>query len=350
MDIKNNALIITSKKSFSSKYHKLLKQYKFKVFIINNSNHWIEGSDQSKNKIDLCMIDNKNGDFNFEDFLKKNNFSNPKVLIINVGEKKIISHNNHVLYNLNPESQSIDFEALIRNVKLILDKEKAQTELAANLMHDLRSPLNSLITYMELLLNETFGSLNDGQKNFLEKGMVIGDQILDMVEEINEVFQNDQYSFHLEKEEFTLHKLIDESLLKLWIQADSKNIQIKKEIPQNLPALYGDSFQLQRVCNNLIGNSIKYCPENSKIIIKATPQSKFIEIEIMDNGGGIPDRELKKIFNKYYRIENQKKLADGRGLGLYISKIIIKAHKGKIRATNNKVGGLSFFFTLPIHK
>lgn len=351
MKIKNNALIISPKKTFSSKYQALLQRNNFKVFNIKNLNYWRYNNTPTNNPIDICLIDNHNGDFNFDDFFEKYNTSNLKAVIINVGESKIKFFNNHTLcYNLNPESQSIDLEMLVRNINLVLEREKAQTELVANLMHDLRSPLNSLINYMELLLNETFGALNDGQKNFLEKGMVIGDQVLDMLEEINEVFQDEQYAFHVEKEAFSLQRIIDDSLLKIWIQADAKNIQIKKDIPNNLPSIYGDSFQIQRVFNNLLGNSIKYCPDYSKITIKATLHNKFVEIEIMDNGGGIPDSELKKIFNKYYRIENQKKLKDGQGLGLYISKLIIKAHKGRIQALNNEVGGLSFIFTIPIFK
>lgn len=353
MGIGNNALIISSNNTFSSKYQEFLQRNNFNVSNINNLDQWIDTKFERDSKIDICLIDNENGNFNFDEFFEKLNVSNSKSLVVSVGKKKEIFHNNHnPLYHLNPESKSIDLEIFIKNVNQYLEREKAQTDLAANLLHDLRSPLTSLITYVELLLNETFGNLNAGQKNFLEKAMVIGDQVLDMLEEINEVFQNDQYTFLLKKEDFSLSQLIDETLLKIWIQADAKNIQIKKDISNNLPTIHGDPFQIQRVLNNLIGNSIKHCPHNSKITIriKAPPQkNKFIEIEIMDNGGGIPESELKKIFNKYYRIEQRKEIKNGQGLGLYISKLIIKAHKGKIRAINNS-GGLSLIFTLPISK
>ena len=158
MKIKNNALIISPKKTFSSKYQALLQRNNFKVFNIKNLNYWRYNNTPTNNPIDICLIDNHNGDFNFDDFFEKYNTSNLKAVIINVGESKIKFFNNHTLcYNLNPESQSIDLEMLVRNINLVLEREKAQTELVANLMHDLRSPLNSLINYMELLLNETFG-------------------------------------------------------------------------------------------------------------------------------------------------------------------------------------------------
>jgi signal transduction histidine kinase len=354
MGIRNNALIISSNNTFSSKYQKLFKRNNFNVSNFNDLNQWIEPKFVDDAKIDICLIDNENGAFNFDEFFEKLNVSNSKSLVVNVGKKKKIFHNNHrPLFYLNPESKSIDLEIFFKNVNQLLERDKAQTELAANLLHDLRSPLTSLITYVELLLNETFGNLNAGQKNFLEKAMIIGDQVFDMLEEINEVFKNDQYTFLLKKEDFSLSQLIDEMLLKIWIQADAKNIQIKKDISKNLPAIYGDPFQIQRVFINLLGNSIKYCPDNSKITIKikSPPKiAKSIEIEIMDNGGGIPETKLRKIFNKHYRMEQIQKIKEGQGLGLYISKLVIKAHKGKIWATNNKNGGLSFSFTLPISK
>lgn len=344
MDIKNNALIISDKPDFTAKYLKLLQRNKFKVFKIKDIQRWNE----DQKKIDICLIDNTNNGFNFEEFFKKVDDLGSNTLIINVGNnQKQIQHNHTLLYHLNPDSESIDLDVFIKNINHILERDKARTELAATLLHDLRSPMNSLITYMELLLDETFGNLNEGQKNFMEKAMVLGDQILDMLEEINEVYQNEQYSFHLEKEYFTLPQVIDEALLKIWIQADAKRIKIKKDLQQDIPQVFGDPFQFQRVFINLIGNSIKYCPPDSRIVIRAAQKGKAIEVEIIDNGGGIAESQLKKVFHKFFRADQHIQLKKGQGLGLYISRLIVKAHKGKIRAENNNDGGLSFIFTLP---
>lgn len=118
-----------------------------------------------------------------------------------------------------------------------------------------------------------------------------------------------------------------------------------------MPKIFGDPFQIQRVLINLIGNSIKYCPEDSKILVVAKPgKGNFVEIEIRDDGGGVPETQLKKIFHKFVRAKQHLDVKQGKGLGLYISKLIVKAHKGKIWAENNNVGGLSFHFTLPTEK
>ena len=344
MDVKNTALIVSESEKFIANYRDILHRYNFNILktnisLLNENGHF-------ENGIDVCVVDNKDGTFDFARFFRK---VNSKSLIVNVSEKaEKLPNNNILLYNLNPNSQTITLEIFLKNIRYLLERDKARMELAATLLHDLRSPLNSLISYMELLLNETFGEMNQGQKNFLEKAMILGDQVLDMLEEINEVYQNERYTFHLDKEEIDLHQLIDEALLKIWIQADARNIKIKKELPEKLPSVHGDPFQLQRVFSNIIGNSIKYCPDNSKIILKASPaKNKFIEVEIMDDGGGIAESQLKKIFNKYYRADSHEEPQKGQGLGLYISKLIIKAHKGKIRAANNQIGGLSFIFTLP---
>lgn len=344
MDIKNKALIISENRNFIASYADILQHCDFDV-LKTNINLWNENGN-AQSGIDIYLIDNQNGTFNYDEFLRK---LNSKSLIVNVSEKEEKGRKTHgLLYNLHPDSNTIKFEIFLKNISRLLERDKARMELAATLLHDLRSPLNSLISYMELIINETFGHLNEGQKNFLEKAMILGDQVLDMVEEINEVYQNEQYTFHLDKENISLPSMIDESLLKIWIQADAKNIKIKKELPKKLPEISGDPFQIQRIFSNLLGNSIKYCPDNSKIILKVSPpKNKFVEIEIMDNGGGIPESQLKKIFIKYYRVDQKAELDKGQGLGLYISKLIVKAHKGKIRAVNNQMGGLSFIFTLP---
>ena len=348
MDFKSAALIISKNEVFISKYSQILKNNHFKIIKSNSINSW---KSDSSNKIDICFVDNLNGDFNYPHFFSKINENNQQSLIINVSKNNHhISTNHNLFYTLNPQLQTIDLEVFIENINQLLKREKSRTELAATLLHDLRSPLNSLITYTELLLNETFGKLNDGQKKFLEKAMVIGDQILDMLEEINEVYQNEQYTFHLEREYFSLYKLIDEVMLNIWVQADAKNIKIKKEISENIKDIYGDPFQINRVLMNLLGNSIKYSPPNSTIILTANTKGKTsIEIEVKDNGGGLPESQLKKIFHKFYQIKENEIPKKGQGLGLYISRLIVKAHNGKIQAANNDIGGLSFTFSLPLN-
>jgi signal transduction histidine kinase len=219
------------------------------------------------------------------------------------------------------------------------------------LLHDVRSPLNSLIGYIELLLNSTFGELNEGQANILEKVMDLGDSTLDMLEDLNELYRDLQYADFPQLHNFNFKKTLDSVLINIWVKADRKNIKIKKEISTNLSHLYGDDFQIQRALTNLISNAIKYSPENSQIkIITNQTENNYVLITVQDSGGGVSPDKLPYIFDKYYRLIQKSDKSKGYGLGLFITKKIVKNHGGEIWAENNENGGLSIHFTLPLQQ
>lgn len=347
MKSKNAAVIITPAKGFFEHYSSILEAHNFRA------THAKKLNDLKKKQveaIDICVVDNTTNSFPYNDLFEYINQHSPQTVVIDVSSNppKQPAGNNY-LYHCR--ENHIDLNSFFFNLAEFIRRAKSRTELAAMLIHDIRSPLHSMLAYIELLLNQTFGPLNDGQKNFLEKAMILGDQTLDMVEDINEIYKSEQYIFSLEKESFDISQTIEQAMLNLWIQADQKNIQIRKEITPNLPKVFGDSFQIQRVFVNLINNSIKYCPENAEIIVRVVQASqRKLEISVIDNGAGIPEENLKQIFRKSFRGKDHAKRHKGYGLGLYICKIIIKAHSGTIRALNNEWGGVTFKFTLPTAK
>jgi len=344
---KNAAIIITPSKDFLKLYSNILEAHNFRATHVKKLN---DLKKKQVEAIDICVVDNTTNSFPYNDLFEYINQHCPQTVVIDVSSHppKQPTGNNY-LYHCR--ENHIDLNSFFFNLAEFIRRAKSRTELAAMLIHDIRSPLHSMLAYIELLLNQTFGSLNDGQKNFLEKAMILGDQTLDMVEDINEIYKSEQYIFSLEKAPFDISQTIEQAMLNLWIQADQKNIQIRKEIASNLPNVFGDLFQIQRVFVNLISNSIKYCPEYSEIIIHVAQVSqRKLEISIIDNGGGIPEKDLKQIFRKMFRGKDHAKSQKGYGLGLYICKIIIKAHSGTIHAVNNDRGGVTFKFTLPTAK
>lgn len=347
MKSKTSALVISGNRSFISEYSGMLKNNNFYVDGVSNISKWKR---ENGRKLNICFVDNLKGDFDYKSFFKTISELGLQPIVINVGDNhRHISNGHHLLFSLNPRRKSVDLDIFIANIQQLVKREKARSELTATLLHDIRSPMNSLFTYIELLLNENFGKLTGGQINILEKAMGIGDQILDMLEEINDVYQNEQYAFQFEKEYFSIPQLIAEIIQNIRVQAEAKNIQINKEITKNIPDIFGDSFQISRVLTNVLDNAIKYSPPGSVIYIKAyCPKESSVEIEVSDNGGGISSSQLKKIFHKSFRAREIKKPQQGRGLGLYISRLIILAHRGKIYAENNNRGGLSVIFSLPV--
>ena len=135
---------------------------------------------------------------------------------------------------------------------------------------------------------------------------------------------------------------------KWWSWARSKKLELIKKIPNNLPNILADQYRLEQVIKNIAGNAVKFT-DKGKISIKAKEIDKKLQIIIEDTGIGISNHELDKIFTKFYQAYtgNDRK-CEGTGLGLFISKEIIKRHNGKIWAESKIEIGSKFFIEIPI--
>ncbi len=346
MTVPIQATIISEDESFIHKFQRLLEAFRFSVQRCTGLKDFF--SKHTHSRSDFCIIDNKNNQFPYPDFFNLLEENTARTFLLNVGPPVLDNHSPCLIFNLDPERDTLSLKSFLKVTRDLLMRQRARSELADMLIHDIRSPLNSLIGYVELLLSGTFGQLNEGHQKILEKVMDLGDTTLDLLQDLNEIYEKEQYHFQLQKQPFDLNELLDVVLANLWIQADKKNIQIRRIIPENFKKLYGDDYQIQRVLTNLIGNAIKYSPENSHITIRGRAQNEhYAEISVEDNGRGVPEKHLKKLFEKYYRLPKDQDNPRGFGLGLYICRIIVKIHRGHIWAKNNPSGGLTISFSLP---
>jgi two-component system sensor histidine kinase KdpD len=142
-----------------------------------------------------------------------------------------------------------------------------------------------------------------------------------------------------------LRDVLGASLEQLKQKLGSRNIKI--DIPRDFPEVPVDFSFMMKVFFNLIDNSLKYSPADTSIDIKATLLKDKVKIEVKDQGVGIPKGDLKRIFDKFYRIERPQQIM-GTGLGLSICKGIIEAHGGQIAAQNNPDRGATFVVTIPL--
>lgn len=241
------------------------------------------------------------------------------------------------------------YETIKKQNKKIKENEKLQNEFIANVSHDLRTPLNSIIGFSELLSNKIFGELNEKQSEYVEDIRISGLKLLSMINEILDISKIESHTVKLNITTIDISTLIDEVCNILTPLFEKKNIKIHKNIEQEI-IFNGDYIKLQQVLFNILGNAIKFSPENSEIKITAEQNHKNITLKIKDNGIGIDKKFHKKIFNKFYQIQNTLSKTDAStGLGLTISKEFIKLHGGKIEVESNLNCGSTFIITLP-HK
>jgi two-component system sensor histidine kinase KdpD len=142
-----------------------------------------------------------------------------------------------------------------------------------------------------------------------------------------------------------LRDVLGVALEQLKEKIGARNIRI--DIPKDFPEVSMDFFFMMKVFFNLIDNALKYSSADTPIDIKATALKDKVRIEIKDHGIGIPQEDLKRIFEKFYRVARPQQIM-GTGLGLSICKGIIEAHSGEISAKNNPDKGAMFIITLPL--
>ena len=152
----------------------------------------------------------------------------------------------------------------------------------------------------------------------------------------------------------TLHPLdlcgtINKAQMLMEDHARTKGIRLQATCPESVPKVLADQGQLEQVLLNLLDNAIKYTPDGGDIAIRARQEAKQVVIDVSDTGIGIPSKDLKRIFERFYRVdEGRSREQGGTGLGLAIVKHIVQLHGGEITVTSEAGKGSTFTVSLPI--
>jgi signal transduction histidine kinase len=244
-------------------------------------------------------------------------------------------------------SQVLEHRRLVSQVAK-LEAEKQLSQLQANFLatvsHELKTPLGFIKGYSSSLLREDTKWTKAERHEFLE---IIDDESNRMGELVDNLLDSSRLqsgNLPMHFADFDLSMLINELKARINIQYPEATIIYGAD--QQDVQLDGDAKRIEQVLNNIIGNAIKYAPA-SAIDVKVTETKQEIQIVISDAGPGIPQEHLDKIFERFYRVPDKKRIVRGTGLGLYISKQIIETHGGSINAASNKGKGTRFTIRLP---
>ena len=229
--------------------------------------------------------------------------------------------------------------------KFVSDSTCMRTQLTADIAHELRTPLSILSGYSEGLMD---GTLKESKENY----EIIHNEVLllnRLVEDLRTLSLSDSGELKLNKEKNSVAKLLKKLVPSHARSAEKKSLRINLKIEKHLPSIYFDNQRISQVLNNLLANAIRYS-ENGEIIISAFHSKEMLEIEVKDNGQGILEKDLKHIFDRFFRSDQSRKRAEegSTGLGLAIAKAIVEAHEGKIAAQSELGIGTSIAILLPI--
>ncbi len=242
-----------------------------------------------------------------------------------------------------PKGEEFGLLSVFHDVTLEKEIDQMKEDFVNSITHDLRNPLTSIRVLIKFLSEGKSGHLNEKQRKMLGTMEVASYQLLTLINNILDVAKMESGEMHLELAQVNLTDLVGRVLTIQEPLVKRKNLLLELFSSKELE-LNADPQLLERLFANLLGNAIKFTPENGKIKIVIEDLPEKVKVEISDTGPGIPEEYLEKIFDKFQQLQRTK---GGTGLGLTICKYIVEAHGGKIWVESKLGEGSKFIFWLP---
>jgi len=228
--------------------------------------------------------------------------------------------------------------------------EVFKATLVATASHELRTPLAIIREYVALVKDEVPGPLNEPQKECLEGALRNCDRLGKLIHNTLDLHRLDRNAGDLRRVGLDLWALLDTSVRDFGIQTAQKGQSLQMNVPADLPQVLGDPNQIQQVVVNLLGNAVKFTPENGSVRISAKITVDAVEISVEDDGPGIPEEDLQRVFEPFAQVDRlDAPGAQGTGLGLAIATRIMDAHNGCLTVESEVGEGSTFTFSIPIY-
>src|SRR3990172_2345947 len=229
----------------------------------------------------------------------------------------------------------------------------------ANASHELRTPLHSIIGFSEILLQKTFGDLNEKQQRYTNTIYNAGKHLIHLINDILDLAKIEAGKMKLSYKTFALKATVDEVLMVLKPLAEKKRIEPKFEISREVDSFTADKIKFKQILYNLLSNAIKFTPEggtvginiekvrdNKEILPWALESQRLLRVSVRDNGVGIRPEDREKIFEEFGQLDTARS-TEGTGLGLSLTKKLVELHGGQIEVSGTYGQGTIFNVYLP---
>jgi two-component system phosphate regulon sensor histidine kinase PhoR len=240
--------------------------------------------------------------------------------------------------------------AVLHDITREKEVSQMKSDFVSHVSHELKTPLASITAYSEMLAD---GEANDEQmvKEFCSIIQYQAQRLNRLIEDILNISRIESGLIKVSKEPFSLTILIEEQLQMIRAAASEKNINVVGQKPIVFDQVYADKDMISQVIVNLLSNAVKYTPEGGKVEVQTELDETAgkLCVNVTDTGVGIPENEVEHVFNKFYRVDANKKQAKGTGLGLNLVKQIVeKVHHGRVFVKSQIGIGSTFGFELPL--
>ncbi len=228
--------------------------------------------------------------------------------------------------------------------KELKKSEENEKQFIANVSHELKTPLTSMKGFIEGILD---GVITEDKNKYLQTVNDEIERLTRLVNDLLDISRMQSCDYKLDKKPIILNNIINSAVSKVALAYP--NIDMESVLPDEPVIAMGDEDRIQQVLLNLIHNAIKYTGKNKGIRIKLTKDDDYAKVVVIDEGNGIPQQELSRIWDRFYTVDKSRaRLKGGTGLGLSIVKQLVELHGGHVYAESKEGHGCTFSFTIPL--
>jgi signal transduction histidine kinase/DNA-binding response OmpR family regulator len=222
-----------------------------------------------------------------------------------------------------------------------------KSEFLADMCHELKSPLNAIIGFSEVLLQRMYGELNERQYEYVRDILGAGNDLLDLVNDILDISKIEAGKMDLNRSGFAVRNSLESCLSRERERALTKRIQLSLEVGSEVGLLDADPRRFRQVVLNLLSNAVKFTPAGGRVDVRASIHGQDLVVTVADTGVGVAAEDRERIFDSFMQGTRPSGQAEGTGLGLTLCKRIVELHGGRIWLESEVGSGSTFGFALP---
>lgn len=285
-----------------------------------------------------------------EEAVSPNHEANPWLLEsrrFEVGRKVISAHSAAVRTD---EGERLGTVIVLRNVTAEAEADRLKDAFIAHVSHELRTPLTAIKGYVTLLLRFSREALTEEQARFLETINRHTDSLISMINTLLDFSEMEAGGrLGVQRRPMMLSHLVNEIAQEWWPEMEEKGLKFHVEVGEELPLVDADAQRLRWAIVNLLRNAWQYTPAGGEVWVRLYANQEYVVLEVRDTGVGIPADQLEHLFDRFYRLANQRdEEVRGLGLGLYVTRAIVNAHDGEIQVESHEGAGSTFRILLPV--
>jgi len=266
---------------------------------------------------------------------------------IELDERVVQVHVSPVLHG----NEHLGLVSVFRDITREVMADRVKSEFVARVSHELRTPMTSIKGYADLLLLGAAGEITPEQRRFLETVKSNADRLSLLVNDLLDISRIEQGQIELDMQEIDLSHLV-EGVLATFVERreeEGRSIDLRLEIPDEMPAIQADQERMVQILSNLMSNAYSYTHDDGYVLLRVMPNADGVQIDVEDNGIGIPKEDQARVFERFFRGENHPIVfkTAGTGLGLSIVQQLVHMHNGDIWFESEVGHGSTFSIRLP---